>query len=45
MWFHNPHALKLEPSEFATIKKLTGRTKRCQEKKKGKAGDTTKSRF
>lgn len=31
----NPHALKLEPSDVGTIKKLTARTKECREKKKG----------
>lgn len=30
----NPHALKPEPSEVATIKKLEGRTKECRRKEK-----------
>ena len=32
-----PNVPKLEPSEFSTIKDLTGRTKACQEKKRGEA--------
>lgn len=33
----NTHALKLEPSDVGTIKKLTERTKQCREKERGKA--------